>query len=118
MSKKFCGPTQAEVTDLENGAHSDQEVHRANSSTYSNGRQVRDLTNEFHEPTGRVSSRTWWICGFLFLATVLNYLDRQVLSLTADRIIGEFGLTKEGFGKIIAAFRYSYGIFQIFGGFL
>jgi len=79
---------------------------------------VRDLTNEFHEPTGRVSSRTWWICGFLFLATVLNYLDRQVLSLTADKIIGEFGLTKEGFGKIIAAFRYSYGIVQIFGGFL
>jgi ACS family hexuronate transporter-like MFS transporter len=79
---------------------------------------VRDLTNELHESTGRVSSRTWWICGFLFLATVLNYLDRQVLSLTADRIIGEFGLTKEGFGKIIAAFRYSYGIFQIFGGFL
>ena len=76
------------------------------------------MTNETQEFTSRVSSRTWWICGFLFLATALNYLDRQVLSLTADKIIGEFGLNKEGFGKVIAVFRYSYGIFQIFGGFL
>ena len=24
----------------------------------------------------------WWICSLLFLATTINYLDRQVLSLT------------------------------------
>ena len=66
----------------------------------------------------RVSARTWWICFLLFLTTAIIYLDRQVLALTADRIIADFGLTKEGFGQIIAAFRYSYGFFQIFGGFL
>jgi ACS family hexuronate transporter-like MFS transporter len=66
----------------------------------------------------RVSARTWWICFLLFLATAIIYLDRQVLALTADRIIADFGLTKEGFGRIIAAFRYSYGLFQILGGFL
>jgi ACS family hexuronate transporter-like MFS transporter len=70
------------------------------------------------QDTKRVSARTWGICILLFLATAIIYLDRQVMALTAEKIIGEFGLTKEGFGKIIAAFRYSYGIFQIFAGFL
>ena len=70
------------------------------------------------KPSERVSARTWWICFLLFLATAIIYLDRQVLALTADRIIAEFGLTQEGFGHVIAAFRYSYGFFQIFGGFL
>jgi MFS transporter, ACS family, hexuronate transporter len=52
------------------------------------------------------------------LATAAIYLDRQVLALTADKIIAEFHLTKEGFGRILASFRYSYGLVQIFGGFL
>ena len=69
------------------------------------------------QATNRVSAHTWWICIFLFAATLLNYLDRQVLALTADKIITEFHLTKEGFGHLIAAFRYAYGIFQILGGF-
>jgi MFS transporter, ACS family, hexuronate transporter len=70
------------------------------------------------EPSERVSRRTWWICILLFLATAIIYLDRQVMALTAEKIIAEFGLTKEGFGQILAVFRYSYGLFQIFGGFL
>ncbi len=64
------------------------------------------------------SVKTWWICGFLFLATVLNYLDRQVLALTAEKIIAEFRLTRESFGEVISAFRYAYGIVQIAGGWL
>jgi ACS family hexuronate transporter-like MFS transporter len=49
---------------------------------------------------------------------MLTYHDRQALALTADKIIADFHLTKEGFGGVIAAFRYSYGIVQIAGGFL
>ena len=66
----------------------------------------------------RTSARTWWICFLLFLATSIVYLDRQVLALTAAKIIAEFGLTNEQFGQIVAAFRYSYGLVQIFCGFL
>jgi MFS transporter, ACS family, aldohexuronate transporter len=80
--------------------------------------QICHLANRSYESTNRVSARTWWICIFLLLATVLNYLDRQVLALTADKIITEFGLTKEGLGSVIAAFRYAYGILQVLGGFL
>jgi MFS transporter, ACS family, hexuronate transporter len=76
------------------------------------------LGNGQVKPSEHVSARTWWICFLLFLSTAIIYLDRQVLALTADRIIAEFGLTQQGFGQVIAAFRYSYGFFQIFGGFL
>ena len=64
------------------------------------------------------SARTWGICFLLFVATSIVYLDRQVLALTATKIISEFGLTNEQFGQIVGAFRYSYGLVQIFCGFL
>jgi MFS transporter, ACS family, hexuronate transporter len=35
----------------------------------------------------------WWICGLLMLATVVNYMDRQTLSVTARRIKSEMRLT-------------------------
>ncbi len=66
----------------------------------------------------RVSARTWGICILLCLATAIIYLDRQVMALTAEKIIADFGLTKEGFGRVIAAFRTTYGVCQILGGFL
>ncbi|MPY88777.1 MAG: MFS transporter [Luteitalea sp.] len=66
----------------------------------------------------KTSRRTWWLCGLLFLATVLNYLDRQVLALTAENIMAEFDISKEGLGEIIAAFRYAYAVFQLAGGWL
>ncbi len=60
----------------------------------------------------------WWICGLLLAGTVLNYLDRQVLSLTAEKIIADFGIDKEGFGQILSSFRYSYAVTQIVGAWL
>lgn len=48
----------------------------------------------------------------------MNYLDRQVLSLTADKLIAEFHLTKQNFGEVVAAFRYSYAFVQLFGGWI
>ncbi len=79
-------------------------------------RAVRNVNEP--APPYKTPTRTWWLCGFLFMATVLNYLDRQVLALTAERIIGEFHISQEGFGEIIAAFRYAYAIFQIGGGWM
>lgn len=66
----------------------------------------------------KTPARVWWLCGILFLATVLNYLDRQVLALTAEHIMADFGLSHEGFGEVIAAFRYAYAIFQLAGGWM
>jgi MFS transporter, ACS family, hexuronate transporter len=60
----------------------------------------------------------WVVCGLLLAATVLNYLDRQVLSLTAEKIIAEFQTDKRGFGELIAAFRFSYATVQFLGGWI
>ncbi len=77
-----------------------------------------EMAGECVEESVGSSMRTWLIIGMLFLATVLIYLDRQILALTADRIMAEFHLSKEGFGRIISAFRYSYATFQIVGGWI
>jgi len=52
------------------------------------------------------------------MATTLNYVDRQVLSLTAEKVIAEFHTDKAGFGALIAAFRFSYAAVQFFGGWI
>jgi ACS family hexuronate transporter-like MFS transporter len=69
-------------------------------------------------PSQRLSSRTHWICILLFAATAIIYIDRQVMALTAEKIIAEFGLNQHEWGQVLATFRYSYGIVQIVGGFL
>ncbi len=60
----------------------------------------------------------WWVLATLFLATFLNYLDRQTLSVSADPICAEFGIDNEARGKLLAAFVYSYAFSHLFIGFL
>ena len=60
----------------------------------------------------------WWLCIVLLLATIMNYLNRQVLSLTAEKLIAEFHLNEAGFGLVLGAFRYSYAAVQLFGGWI
>jgi ACS family hexuronate transporter-like MFS transporter len=65
-----------------------------------------------------LSGFTLGICMLLFVGTLLNYLDRQVMALTADKILTDFHMSKEDLGKIIASFRYAYGMGHLVGGFL
>jgi MFS transporter, ACS family, hexuronate transporter len=69
-------------------------------------------------PAFRADRGRWGVCLLLLFATVLNYLDRQVLSLNAEHVMREFGLDKEGFGRLVAVFRYFYAALQIVGGWL
>lgn len=48
--------------------------------------------------------------GFAFLATVINYLDRQALSVVAPELRREFNLTNEAYGTVISAFMLAYTI--------
>jgi len=59
----------------------------------------------------------WWICSLLFVATTVNYLDRQVLSLTYDEFIKpEFGWTDSDYGTITSFFSIFYAIACLFAG--
>ena len=67
--------------------------------------------------TTKMSNFRWVICALLFLATTVNYLDRQVLSLTwKDFIAPEFHWTDANYGKITAFFSVFYAIANLFAG--
>jgi len=50
----------------------------------------------------------WKICGLLFLATTLNYLDRQTLSILAPILQKDMHLDNEALGWLFAVFYYAY----------
>lgn len=59
----------------------------------------------------------WVICAMLFFATTVNYMDRQVLSLTwKDFIAPEFHWTDSSYGDIAAIFSIVYAIANLFSG--
>lgn len=58
----------------------------------------------------------WWIGALLFASTVINYLDRQTLSVLAPYLKTEFQWSNERFALIIIAFRLSYTVMQAVSG--
>jgi MFS transporter, ACS family, hexuronate transporter len=60
----------------------------------------------------------WRVVWLMFLATMINYMDRQALGATADYVKGEFQLDKEGYGWVEFWFGIAYGLFQVPAGFL
>ena len=67
--------------------------------------------------TTKMSNFRWGICGLLFLATTVNYMDRQVLSLTwKDFIAPEFHWTDADYGTITGLFSLFYAIANLFAG--
>ncbi|MBC7948816.1 MAG: MFS transporter [Chitinophagaceae bacterium] len=58
----------------------------------------------------------WTICGLLFFATTVNYLDRQVLSILAPDLSKEFGWTNTDYANITAVFQFVYAISMLFAG--
>ncbi len=64
-----------------------------------------------------IGNYRWSICGLLFFATTINYLDRQVLSLTwNDFIAPEFHWTNNDYGNITALFSIFYAVSLLFAG--
>ena len=64
-----------------------------------------------------MSNFRWVICALLFFATTVNYLDRQVLSLTwKDFISPEFDWTDNDYGTITATFSIIYALCNLFAG--
>lgn len=62
------------------------------------------------QPTERSNFLIWWICGLLLLASTINYMDRQTLSNTSDRITREFELSEEQFGTLELAFGLAFAV--------
>jgi len=66
-----------------------------------------------------IPSLRWWIGGLLFASTVINYIDRQTLSLLAPYLKLEYHWTNSDYANIAIAFRVAYSIGQtVFGNFM
>lgn len=66
--------------------------------------------------TVRLSSLRWIILGLLFLSTVINYIDRQALSVLLPTLRKELGLTSADYGTITTVFMLAYTVAQIPAG--
>ena len=54
----------------------------------------------------------WWIGALLFAFTVINYIDRQTLSLLAPYLKQDYHWTNTDYANIVIAFRVAYSIGQ------
>lgn len=71
---------------------------------------------EIGDPTRRVGHYRWVICGLLFFASAINYIDRQVIAILKPTLQQQFGWTDVDYGWIIFAFTTAYAIGFIFVG--
>jgi ACS family hexuronate transporter-like MFS transporter len=56
------------------------------------------------------------MCGLLFFAATINYMDRQVIGLLKPTLQAQLGWTEIGYGRIIVAFQVAYGLSLLFIG--
>ena len=69
------------------------------------------------QENNKMTNWRWWMCLLLFVATTVNYLDRQVLSLTwKDFIAPEFHWTDSDYGTITGFFSIFYAVACLFAG--
>lgn len=58
----------------------------------------------------------WSICGLLFFATTVNYVDRQVLGILKPTIEKELGWNEQDYGWIVFTFQLAYALMMPFAG--
>ncbi|HXR78324.1 MAG TPA: MFS transporter [Bryobacteraceae bacterium] len=68
----------------------------------SSGRYIRNLR--------------WYICGLLFFATTINYIDRQVLGILKPVLDNQLHINQAEYGWIIFGFQLSYAVVMPFAG--
>jgi len=70
-----------------------------------------------HAPA-QVGTRRWAVIALLFLAVLVNYVDRGNLSIVAVPLMKEFGMSPVSLGTLLSAFFWTYTLLQIPVGFV
>ncbi len=60
--------------------------------------------------SGHIGRYRWVICGLLFFATTINYVDRQVLGFLAPDLQRAIGWNEAQYGFIVTSFQAAYAI--------
>ena len=58
----------------------------------------------------------WVVCGLLFTATLINYMDREILGILKPELDKQFGWTPSDYALIVNAFQASYAFGQVIFG--
>jgi len=58
----------------------------------------------------RSATWKWFVCGLLFLATMIMYMDRQTLAFTIKRIKNELSLTSQQYGRVEKGFGLAFAV--------
>ena len=58
----------------------------------------------------------WVICGLLFFATTINYMDRQVIGLLKPTLEKSLGWSEIDYGHIVFAFSAAYALGYLLAG--
>src|SRR5262245_26704276 len=66
--------------------------------------------------TGRAGYFRWTICGLLFVAATINYVDRQVIGLLKPTLQQQFGWSEIDYADIVFSFQLAYAIGFVFAG--
>lgn len=66
--------------------------------------------------TGRAGHLRWTICGLLFFAATINYIDRQVIGILKPTLQTQFGWSEIDYADIVFAFQLAYAIGFVFAG--
>src|ERR1044072_2692499 len=72
--------------------------------------------NTANTSTRPISNLRWWIGGVLFASTVINYIDRQTLSVLAAYLKQQYGCNNHNVAVIVIAFRVAYSVGQTISG--
>jgi MFS transporter, ACS family, aldohexuronate transporter len=66
----------------------------------------------------RLGRVRWTVCAMLFVATSINYMDRQVIAILKPTLEHSIGMTEIDYGYIVDAFQIAYAIGLVAGGWL
>ena len=67
-------------------------------------------------PKRLIRGLRWWIIAVCFLSTMVNYIDRQCLSVAAPTVCHEFGFSNADYATIVMAFMAAYALMQCVSG--
>lgn len=67
------------------------------------------------QPSRRIGYR-WTICALLFVATTINYIDRQVLGILAPTLQRELNWSETDYGDIVSWFSLAYAFGFLIAG--
>jgi ACS family hexuronate transporter-like MFS transporter len=79
----------------------------ANTTTFDSQAESGPPSESSSRPLGRVR---WTVCAMLFVATSINYMDRQVIAILKPTLEHSIGMTEVGYGYIVYSFQIAYAI--------